>query len=204
MKNRGFTLAELLIGILIFLILSASICSVLFGGIKTWKILKGSNQNLRTARILWAQMEEEWRNMILETAAIEKKPTFFWEREPESGIETMAWVFASKRDEKWSLVRVRYQMDPDNKKFYREEEVLASEKEEEKGKFAHQDLPQEIQEMEISFAEIAPDSPKELVSPWPESWEGKDTLPKGMKVSLTFENGEQYSKTFGLPLAMTQ
>lgn len=204
MKNRGFTLAELLIGILIFSILSASICSVLFGGIKTWKILKGSNQNLHTARILWAQMEEEWRNMILETAAMEKRPTFSWEREPESGIETMAWVFARKRDEKWSLIKVRYQMDRGNKKFYREEEVLASEREEEKGGVTHRGLPQEIQEMEVSFAEIAPDSPKALVFPWPESWEKRETLPKGMKVSLTFENGEEYSKTFWLPLAMTQ
>ena len=142
--------------------------------------------------------------MILETAAMEKKPTFSWEREAESGIETIQWVFSRKRDEKWSLVMVRYQMDPSNKKFYREEEMLASEREEEKGKSVHQDLPQEIQEMEISFAEIAPESPKKLVFPWPENWEGRDTLPKGMKVSLTFENGERYSKTFWLPLAMAE
>lgn len=203
-RKKGFTLMELLLGVLIFSIISISIGSTLWGGISTWRTLKGTSQNSTCARILFSLLEEEWRNMVLETGAVTENPGLVWETEAGSGIETMTWVFARRSEGKWSLIRIRYKIDPTNKKFFKEQKILVSEDQNDSLAEVTREFPTEIKNFQIRFAKLDPVSPNQFIDPWPSTWEGESGFPKGMKATVSFNNGEEQNKVFWLPLALSK
>ncbi|GEM_PF-4927405 len=117
-SRRGFTLIEILIAVTISTLVLAATYSLFRGTVKAWSVIRYDVQCMKTARKVFTIMEQDLRNLVVETGATSALPNrrtiypsrvaFLWEELGASGVFDLVFLTTQYDGTEWKLWQVCY------------------------------------------------------------------------------------------------
>jgi len=179
-KNKGFTLIELIIAMLIFSIVAVAIYSTFSTGLIAWRKGEESSRSYQNARLILNKMALELRNAFFYSNIKfvgKANELYFATFLPFSSVPGI--------DHQLQLYRVAYHLD-NNHSLQRQEESLPEvfQGKEEKA----QEFSSSVRELSFAYGyEYYGEGKKEPQFIWKDEWTDKEAVPSLVRITLTLE-----------------